>query len=1269
MSSAGVAPLAAPYYGVQWRNVSAERGVKSDVLGALIDRRFRVLAGAGRGGFGTVHRAFDARTGREVALKVLHATAVDQRRFEREAETLATMSHPNVVGYVAHGITDEGASYLAMEWLEGCDLASRLVAGPLSESDALRVGLRAAQGLAAAHEQGVLHRDIKPSNLFLVDEQPDKVKVLDFGIAGRHDGTSPLTRTGTVLGTPAYMAPEQARGQRELTPRADVFSLGCVLFECLAGTPAFEGDSAHAVLALVLSGITPELTQRRPGTSPALASLLSRMMAFDPTDRYADAALAALAISDVLTGATSGVHEVGRPAVGRRAARSVTKLIVQAAGGAASAADRARLAGAEIEHEGAAGLVVGFKDDNAAMAAGNAARLALELIREDASLYARLITARDQTPSTEPGSLLEAPSPGRAGTIALDDATATLLGREFVLRREDSGAWLVASRESVAGAIVGRTRELALLDGLFAEVDGEHCARLALVVGEAGIGKSHLIQAAVSRLATSTSRPRVLWARADRPTRTSPFALLRQLVRHALPEAERGPDASRRHVVERLVAERWVRADAELLCELAAVPGEGDEAILGAARRDPLVMASGIRSAWLAFMSAQLGSGPLVLAIEDLHFADSASVRLLDVALAELAEERLLALVSARPEEAATEIAMLEARRPEMIRLQALRSTVAAELVRALLPSSDPALTSRILERGAGHPLRLVQLARLVQEGGSLDAPGDAAIDARLARLDPNVQRVLRAASVLGTQFSAGAVAHLLGGAAHCADLKTRLDAAIVARLITPVSRGEDGFQFSHGLVQEAAYALLRDEDRKSAHAAAADWWSQRAGSDPSLVAWHFDRAGARDRALAWYDAAARAALAGADLARALELTAKALECEPSGQALASVLLMRAEAAWAGGDTAGGKSAAQQALEVARPGSLLWLNAAGTLITSAGQRGDNDAVATLVNAVLAQPCEPGALGGFVVSLCRAATQLVTAGQRELAEAIRAHVQNAKPDDPQAQAWLAYLHVPFHVFDLDYERAVRAGGESARLHAVAGDARMSAYVRNFKAGCQIFAGDFVGALEELDVVDAVARRAGADLVARWARYTRAKVACFSGDPGAARVLLQRVHSELKGNPRIIAGAHVHGAIAALRAGDAAWAEQEAGAARAVHSLPGISAAALAAQALARVLAGRSAEALTAAREASAIVASSGPMSENEALVHLALPEALAAHGEQDEARQTAEGAAQRLLGIAAKLSERSAREAYLYGIHTHARTMQLASRLGLHVDIP
>jgi serine/threonine protein kinase len=256
------------------RTVEPALAATASLAGALIGRRFLLEDMAGRGGMGTVWRARDRETGSIVAVKLMRG-GDHADRFIREAQVLATLHHPHIVRYIDHGLTGEGDPYLAMEWLEGIDLAQRLGGAPMPIADAIRVASLAAEALVVAHARGVIHRDIKPSNLFLPRGNIEDLKVLDFGIARIALASQAMTRTGAALGTPGYMAPEQARGERDLDARADLFALGCVLFEAVSGRAPFAGAHLMAVLAKVLFEDAPRLRELRP-TRQTISISLSR---------------------------------------------------------------------------------------------------------------------------------------------------------------------------------------------------------------------------------------------------------------------------------------------------------------------------------------------------------------------------------------------------------------------------------------------------------------------------------------------------------------------------------------------------------------------------------------------------------------------------------------------------------------------------------------------------------------------------------------------------------------------------------------------------------------------------------------------------------------------------------------------------------------------------------------------------------------------------------------------------------------------------------
>ena len=252
----------------------------------LIADRYDLEELVGTGGMSSVYRARDRLLERHVAIKILHEhySRDDDyiERFRREARAAAKLSHPNIVTVIDRGEAD-GRQFIVFEFVDGENLKQRIASkGRFAVRDALELGIEIGRALAFAHAQGLVHRDVKPQNVLLGD---DEVKVTDFGIARSLDVNIGLTQTGTVLGTGEYLSPEQATG-RQVDERTDVYSLGVVLYELLAGEPPYSGDSFVAVAMRHVSDPVPSISLARPDVPLRVDAALQRAMAKDPDDRY-----------------------------------------------------------------------------------------------------------------------------------------------------------------------------------------------------------------------------------------------------------------------------------------------------------------------------------------------------------------------------------------------------------------------------------------------------------------------------------------------------------------------------------------------------------------------------------------------------------------------------------------------------------------------------------------------------------------------------------------------------------------------------------------------------------------------------------------------------------------------------------------------------------------------------------------------------------------------------------------------------------------------
>ena len=286
---------------------------------------YEIVSPLGKGGMGEVYRARDSRLGREVAIKVLPAAFAedDERlaRFEREAKSLATFNHPNIA--TIHGFESEGEiSFLVMELVDGEDLSERIARGPIPMDEAISLFLQIAEGLEAAHEKGIVHRDLKPANIKV--NADGRVKILDFGLAKALERpaadkadlsqsptmTAVATMGGEIIGTAAYMSPEQASG-KAVDRRTDIWSFGVCLYEALTGSRAFEGDHTASTLAAVLRDEV-NLSRLSEATPPSLSRLVRRCLWRDPRGRLHDAADARLELSEAQEELRVGLPLTGR---------------------------------------------------------------------------------------------------------------------------------------------------------------------------------------------------------------------------------------------------------------------------------------------------------------------------------------------------------------------------------------------------------------------------------------------------------------------------------------------------------------------------------------------------------------------------------------------------------------------------------------------------------------------------------------------------------------------------------------------------------------------------------------------------------------------------------------------------------------------------------------------------------------------------------------------------------------------------------------------
>jgi eukaryotic-like serine/threonine-protein kinase len=1050
--------------------------------GDVIADRFELVRVAGEGGMGLVFQARELVSGRLCAIKLLLRTSAQaRRRFEREAQILASLVHPNIVRYLDHGVTAASGPYLAMEWLEGEELPTHLAGGELGVRAGVTLGRRVAEALGVAHARGVVHRDVKPRNLFLVARSVEQVKVLDFGVAHVATTSGAMTRSGVFVGTAGYMAPEQAGSSRAVTARADIFSLGCVLFECLTGRPPFSGDRMMAVMAKILFEEAPRPSEIRGDLPPELDELIVRMMAKDPDDRPESAAAVAaeLALIEQEQGPAGSPGNLRRPSLTAGEQR-LFSVIVSGEGPAQNAEASTRSLGpdeestpprddrvdradarlraellpfeAELEVLADGSIVATLSGrGNAADQAARAARCALAIHRALSAPPIVLATGRGVLERRSlvgdvidrAVRMLSARGLGAGGAgaersgVALDEVTAGLLGRRFEVIAGASGLELRGERgpaeEDLATRLgrptpcVGREGELSLLTTLFEESAEEPMARVVLVTGDAGIGKSRLRHEFVRRARRAQPEATVWAARGDPIRKGAPLGMLADLLRSAAAPPDDDPLAPSSDDIR---ADMAVPADGMTTTTTTAAHAttllallEGDAASrpsaepptsrqsaspaapLAPARMEAPPVSDELRRAWESLVAGACATRPLLLVLEDLHWGDLPTVQLVDAALRALRDRPILVLAIARPEVDEIFPRLWADRNLQEIRLGALSRRASERLAREALGGATPAtLVERVASQAAGNALYLEELIRDVAlgRGDALPETVLAMEQARIEALGPQARRVLRAGSVFGQVFVRAGVEALLGDAG-IAEVLEALRASEILRSSPGASlgglggeesereRGEAAYAFGHVALREAAYAMLTPSDRALGHRLAAAWLEREGEGDLMALAAHLERGEEHARASALYHGAAEQALDAGDVAAALDRAARAVASGAEAEALGALRRIEAEAHLRRGDIEAAARRGEEAMRLLPRDDPRWWLAAEVKARAAWAQTDEPAFLAAVEAMRSPPAEQAraARERAIACLSRLLAEVgLEATSRQLLDALR-----------------------------------------------------------------------------------------------------------------------------------------------------------------------------------------------------------------------------------------------------------------------------------------
>ncbi len=642
--------------------------------------RFVTEARIGSGGMGDIFKGVDRENGEAVAIKLLRASASAQERarFGREIAILADLRHPNIVQYIAHGTWHDGRLFFAMEWLDGEDLGQRQRRAPLGMRDSVEVVRRSAAAMAAIHARGVTHRDLKLSNIFLVRGRGTAIKLIDFGVVKPSVPDEFPTERGTIIGTPHFMAPEQARGEA-IDSRADVYSLGSVLFRLVTGRNVFETEHVIALLGRLVLEDPPGPQSIRFDVPDLLEQVVLKAISRQKENRFDNGGELARALARVGSLSNDPPATDRSSSAIRRAVPEVRSPASAPGSGETPSAQRPGTSERRVvavmlfdlgdkeklapEIEAAVRDVLG-EDTRLEPLLGSqlVAVLGVERSQGDEAMRAAraALTVAQAMPKAKvtvavghairgrgnlAGEALERAASqlelARPGAVRLDAYALAALEGRFIVQEDAQGGELLREDASGFGArqllgrvtpTVGREKEIALLQGIYGELVEDGTPRAALVTGPAGIGKSRVRSELMQRLELAPEKPVTLVCRGDPMSRASSMSALGRALRQHMGVHDGESSHEQVHKVKQQVSQRMprtLRFLAGFLGELVGVsfPDDADEP-LRAARASAQLMQSRLRMALEAYVRAH--DEALVLIIEDMHWADDTTLEMVD---------------------------------------------------------------------------------------------------------------------------------------------------------------------------------------------------------------------------------------------------------------------------------------------------------------------------------------------------------------------------------------------------------------------------------------------------------------------------------------------------------------------------------------------------------------------------------------------------------------------------------------------------------------
>ena len=1268
--------------------------------GQRIADRYTIEAQAGAGGMSTVYRALDA-AGQRVALKVMLPGSTEHgARFTREARLLMDFEHPAIMRCLDTGITADGRRFMVTEWLDGVDLGAYVGERRFSVRESLTLVARMAEALATVHEHGVVHRDVKPGNIFLPHRDISRAKLLDFGIAYWSSATR-LTVSGAQMGTPSYMAPEQIRGD-DVDARADIFSLGCVLYLCLSGEPAYAGRHLQHVFCKILMEEPPQLARTVRGLPRPVLELVSAMMAKDRDARPGDAAQlgeqigwiqAHVPLSDEPAALVRDAGHEG--AITEREQRLVSVVAVadHASGGSPQddSLKRYESLGARFEYQ-ADGVLLGIFDTRTAATdqADDAARCALDMHASASGSAIVVATGRAEVDRgrvqgeviDRMRALLVTARTSASDAVCVCEVTAGLVEQRFEIERDTRGDTLVRERYlpgqmRVLGnhtPFIGRAREIAALQATLLECVDEPMARAALITGPMGIGKSRLAQHFVAFVSEHHGHVAIVQASGDPMRAGSPLALLAQVIRGLVGIQEGTSDEVRRTRLAMCVRASLPAEDAErvamFLGELIRTPWPEDSDVqLRAARRDPQLMGEQLRRAAREFLLAETARQPVLLVLDNLHWSDQATMSWVGSVMRPL-ESRPLMVVGVGRERMHEQFPDLWSMQDLLIsRLSGISPRSAARLVHRVLGAAiTDDQVSDIVERADGNPLYLEELIRSATTPAQRPDTVLAMMHVRLQRLSDMPRRLLRAASVVGDTFWRGCVAALCRGEVDIErELRWLTEREFLVESRSSRFSEESEYRFRHDLLREAAYGMLTAADRRRAHRLVGQWLEGAGETDALVIAEHLERGDVPGDARPLLVRAAIAANQAGDPEAAEAIAARGLSLGARDETYGLLRAIQAKAHQWRGQLELSLEAGLEALARLPDGSRTWYEVAEDVV--AAQSGIEPIAKLEARAWdMAGGCPPGHdVSGWLIVGARLSWMLFVHGKPEPACSLLDVVERESgPLDDLEPTVAAHIHATraCRAWFVDRNPAglLRELRRAVARYDEAGDVYNACDQRANVGYAETTLGLYEDAEATLRRALSDAQEMKIDRVIDLCQQNASLALCQLGRLDEARALaLESVRAqEARGDVRLAMGSRIYLSSIALMAGDPAAAEEQARRAVSLGSEhSSLQRAAEAARARALLAGERPGEALDIMEKVMRQAGESEELGDDEMMIRLTWAETLDANGEHETARHAIGTARARLLRQAENIDDATWRQQFLYRVAYHARILALA----------